>query len=277
MKLRRILLTIVTTALGLSATAQDKELGVFIGAAQYQGDLSQKQVTLGETKPTIGILYRYYFVPKINFKGAVTIGQIAGDDKNYADVDVFRNKRNASFRSTIVELSGQVEYNIRPYISRSRRYNWAPYVFTGINLFYFNPKADYKGTFVALQPLGTEGQGLDGSSEKLYSRLQGSIPYGIGFKYSLGNYWNIGIEIGQRKTFTDYLDDVSDKYGDYDKIKAQRGQQAADLSDRSREVDPKFITNKGGQQKGDPKQLDMYVFGGITISKTFRRFSCTGF
>lgn len=276
MKLTRVLMLSAAMTVSLAASAQDKELGVFLGVAQYQGDISQKQLTLKETKYSFGALYRYYFTPKINFNGSLTYGVIEGDDANYANVDNFRRKRNASFRTSIVEVSGQAEYNLRPYISRSRRYKWAPYVFTGVSLFYFNPTAELNGQRLALQPLGTEGQGTPGQPAR-YSRIQPSIPYGVGFKYSLGNYWNLGFVIGQRKTFTDYLDDVSNKYGDKEAIRAQYGDAAAALSDRAGEVDPKYIKNRGGEGKGDPKQKDMYLFTGFTISKTFRRFSCIGF
>ena len=34
--------------------------------------------------------------------------------------------------------------------------------FVGVGGFYFNPKAKYEGKWVSLQPLGTEGQGLNG-------------------------------------------------------------------------------------------------------------------
>ncbi len=260
-----------------TANAQDREAGIFLGTAQYQGDLSRSQITLSETKPGFGILGRYYFNPRVNLKGALSYGWIAGDDKNYGsatdpDPDG-RWKRNLNFRSHILELSGQVEVNLLPFISNSKRYRFAPYVFTGASLYHFNPKTDYNGSTVALQPLGTEGQLLNGQ-DKRYNRLQGSIPYGFGIKYSLGNFWNLGLEVGQRKTFTDYLDDVSGRgYPNLDEMRALNP-QAADLSFRGDEVG---IPESQAKVRGDNTDLDMYIYAGFTITKTIRRFTCTNF
>lgn len=270
-------LILFLTAILATATlkAQDREAGIFLGTTQYQGDLSQKQITLNETKPAVGILMRYYFNPRVNFKGALNYGWIEGSDANYANKDYDRYKRNLSFKSHIIELTGQIELNILPYISNSKRYRFAPYVFAGASLYHFNPTTSYQGKTIDLQPLGTEGQTLPGGDGK-YHRLQGAIPFGLGLKFSLGNFWNLAIEAGQRKLFTDYLDDVSTTYPDKELLAAQNPTAAA-MSDRGGEVNPKFAYNKVGQKRGDSKDLDLYIFAGFTITKTIRRFSCTGF
>lgn len=273
MKLRNQLLLLLTIPLFcFSAQAQDREVGLFLGTAQYQGDLSTKHLTLSETKPGLGLFMRYYFGPRINFKGAFNYGAVEGDDSNNSDFQGGSHyRRNLSFKSNIFELSGQVEFNILPYISNSKRYKFAPYVFTGASLYYFNPKAQMNDKWYALQPLGTEGQGLPGEKDK-YHRVQGAIPYGFGIKYSLGHFWNIGLEVGQRKLFTDYIDDVSTVYPDFNALQQEHGADAVALSNRSLYLKPRVE----GDQRGDSKDLDMFLFAGITISKTIRRFSCTG-
>ena len=70
---------------------------------------------------------------------------------------------------------------------------------------------------MALQPLGTEGQQVSGKFPdrhypKPYKRTQLSIPMGAGINYKVNRQINLGYEIGWRKTFTDYLDDVSGRY-----------------------------------------------------------------
>jgi hypothetical protein len=266
----------------LSVNAQDREAGIFIGTSQYQGDLSMKQINLNETKLGFGILGRYYFNPRVNLKGAVQYGWIEGDDKNYGsatdpDPDG-RWKRNLNFHSHILELTGQVEVNILPFISNSKRYRFAPYVFAGASLFHFNPTTEYNGQTVALQPLGTEGQLLNGQ-DKRYHRLQGSIPYGFGLKYSLGNFWNIGLEFGQRKAFTDYLDDVSGPgYQNAEALSAAANNPlAGELSYRGDELAGRPKSPESDNVRGDNTDLDMYDFVGFTITKTIRRFSCTNF
>ena len=254
--------------------AQDIEAGLLLGTAQYQGDLSKQQYTLSETKPGFGGLFRYYFNPKFNLKASIMYGQISGDDANYDD-EKGRKRRNLSFRSHILEGSVQLEYNILPYVNNTELYKWAPYVFTGVSVFNFNPKAEYQGETYELQPLGTEGQGTQGEPDK-YNLTQLSIPLGVGLKYSVGSGWNIGLEAGLRKTFTDYLDDVSSDYPDPSVF--DDGSIANKLYDRSDEVEGIDQQVHGeGSQRGNPDDDDWYTFFGFTITKTFRETGCMNF
>ncbi len=271
MKFNKLKLTIpVLFLFPFFLNAQDQELGGFLGVSQYQGDLAQQRVTLSETKPTIGGFYRYYFNAHINFRGSLTYGWISGDDQNYNDNDRWRKKRNLSFWTHILEGSAQVEYNILPYVSNSNNNKFSPFVFGGVALFHFNPKTEFQGETVTLQPLGTEGQGQPGNPDK-YSRLQVSIPFGVGIKYSIGGRWNIGLELGVRKTFTDYLDDVSTEYADLDGLPAR----VADRSNQSDLFDERAFNPGSG--RGDPSDKDWYSFVGFTLSKTFREKTCTDF
>ena len=49
-------------------------------------------------------------------------------------------------------------------------------------------------------------------NRKEYSLTQVNIPYGIGIKYFFNERFNASFEIVNRKTFTDYIDDVSTTY-----------------------------------------------------------------
>lgn len=117
-----------------------------------------------------------------------------------------------------------------------------------------------------LQPLGTEGQGLIASRTK-YSLIGICIPVGIGFKYTIDRYWGVGLEIGLRKTFTDYIDDVSTTYFDFANY-PDANDLAAVLADRSNKSDPKVTT--AGQQRGDPRDKDSYMFGIFSLNYKLR-------
>src|ERR1700743_1251613 len=99
MKPTKLLLTLSALLIGFTALAQDKEFGVFLGTTQYQGDLSQSQITINETKPSVGVLGRYYFDPRFDIKGSLYLGWISGSDANYASADHDRYERNLSFSS----------------------------------------------------------------------------------------------------------------------------------------------------------------------------------
>jgi hypothetical protein len=67
----------------------------------------------------------------------------------------------------------------------------------------------------------------------------------------------MGFEFGIRKTFTDYIDDVSKTYYDNDAISQANGPIAAALADPSLVETP--ATNVGSQ-RGDPSDKDAYMF-----------------
>jgi hypothetical protein len=261
--------------------AQDIEYGIFLGAANYQGDMVESAVDIEDSRLATGLVLRYYFNPRFNLRGNMNLGWVKGNDLNGLDEANPSNStwesvyRQANFSTHIFEMSTVVEANLLPYISNSKKYKFAPYVFAGIGLFHFNPKAEYNGVSYVLQPLQTEGVE--------YNRLQGNIPYGLGFKYSLGKYWNIALEIGQRKLFTDYLDDVSATYAV--NPQTQEAQYAANPriipgygSNAGASYAEASLTRNGeGKARGNSESLDMYIFTGITLTKTIRKFGCLNF
>ena len=104
-------------------------------------------------------------------------------------------------------------YIFRGYAERE--HNFYPYASIGVGAFYMNPQTNLSGTWIDLKPLRLEGQGFPQyPKNQQYSKIQISIPMGAGFKYYFGNKYYIGAEGMVRKTFTDYLDNVSTKYID---------------------------------------------------------------
>jgi hypothetical protein len=189
-------------------------------------------------------------------------GKISGDDA-YGST-AYQRDRNLSFESTILELSPQVEFNFFPYETGRSDYAFTPYLFTGISVFTFNPKAYLGNDLVELQPLGTEGQGINGT--KKYKRTALAIPIGGGFKFNVGSF-GVGIEVGARRSYSDYIDDVSTVYPDPVLLQAANGSTAVLLSNRSfSSNDPSLVQPTFNyKQRGDASTKDWFVFGGVTI------------
>ena len=89
------------------------------------------------------------------------------------------------------------------------------------------------------------------------------IPVGIGFKYTLDRSWGVGLELGIRKTFTDYIDDVSTTYFDFANYSGA-DPLSAQLSDRSNGSDPNITAP--GAQRGDPRENDSYMFAIFSLN-----------
>jgi hypothetical protein len=86
----------------------------------------------------------------------------------------------------------------------------------------------------------------------------------MGIKYSPFKAISIGLEWGLRKTFTDYLDDVSTVYADPVILSAENTPIAAILADRTN-LAPGESINNTGLQRGNSKTKDWYSFAGVFV------------
>ena len=207
------------------------EAGITVGASNYVGDLSSNSSSLylSETGFAGGVFTRFNINDFAGLRLAFNAASISGADAN-ADFESIR-ERNLNFQTGVLEGSFIGEFNILGYQPYNLSRPFSPYIFGGISLIYFNPKTDYQGQIVDLQPLGTEGQGLSGR-EAPYDLLSLAIPFGLGVKYAINDSWNVGLELGARATFTDYLDDVSTTYMEYSELLAGNGELASALGNR---------------------------------------------
>ncbi len=257
------LLLFICTLLNYSAKAQYEEFGFQAGITRYKGELSEHLFKPEEVHPYAGAFFRHNWNRHWSWKLELNIGKISGSDVHASGG--FEKDRNLSFQSSILELSPQIEFNFFPYETGNLEYPFTPYIFAGIAVFHFNPKAELNNELYELQPLGTEGQGSNGSSK--YRRIQVAIPIGGGLKFAIGGNVGIGIEVGARRTYTDYLDDVSTVYPDQQLLLASEGPVAVALSDRSfsRSDTSYSIPSVYKKQRGNSKDKDWYLFAGVTL------------
>lgn len=172
------------------------------GTSTYYGELANPGA-FGKMQSNVNVGLQLYVTPRISARAELNWFQLKGSDADSNDPG--RKKRGLSFRDNCWEASFTGAISLYANGNRYyRRPNINVYAFTGIGLLYFNPKAQLNGTYYALQPMKTEGVS--------YNRLQPVIPMGLGLRLKTGPNTNIVIEGGYRKTFTDYLDDVSTKY-----------------------------------------------------------------
>lgn len=249
----------------INLSSQYTEVGLFAGVSNYHGDLTPKNLEVSSYAPAFGAFGRYnfngHFAGKVHFYK----GLLKGSDYN-AQITKGERERNLSFESDVYELGAQFEYNFLNFKVSIKDHITTPYIFAGVSGIYFNPQAEINGLWYDLQPLSTEGQGLEGSSAQPYSRVALAIPWGLGVKFNINHLTNIGLEFGIRKTFTDYLDDVSTTYPDLDLLANEIGDVAAALSYRMPEYDPDAPFDPQGTSRGNSSDKDWYFFGGFTIS-----------
>jgi len=272
---------------------QRVEYSFGVGAANFLGDLGGadkigtngfEDFELSTTRYALQAGYRYRILRDLYVKGGLTYAEVRGSD--YLTEEPARRMRELTFESHLVELGAQLEYMLirqksgHLYRLRGVRgkswFRFEVYLFGGIGGLWYNPTAKAPdGDWFSLRDMHTEGQGLPGGPEQ-YSGLTFVLPYGIGIRRSLGGAgsrrfspWSITLELSMRKTFSDYIDDVSDVYYDNDKIRANYGNDAAYFADPSGNFSGLVDDGDGnliGQQRGDKDDNDAYMLGIIAIN-----------
>jgi opacity protein-like surface antigen len=261
-------LTMVCLVIFKNTSQAQLEAGISVGLSTYQGDLAPNSISgsFSQLHFSGGVFGRYNVNNYIAAKLAVNYAKLSASDANAATES--QQRRNLSFRSNVFEGALTAEFNILGYQPYNFERTFSPYIFAGVAFFHYDPQAFIDNEWVNLQPLGTEGQGIDGFEEE-YNLYQFAIPFGIGVKYALNDQWNIGLEVGLRKTFTDYIDDVSGVYGDNSVIAAGNGELAAALNDRSGEITNEPVVRTPDSQRGNADKDDSYIITGIFISYNF--------
>lgn len=267
--MNRFLLICIVAIFPILLNAQDSEVGLIFGTSGYSGDLTPNTnwLSTGQKHAALGIYFRKDLNRYTALRGTFTYGKISGDDSK-SNIEGIQ-ARNLSFQSNLLELSFVGEIN--PLGTNSTGRKLLPYLYGGIAVFHFNPEANYNGQLVELQPLGTEGQGMDGFGNP-YKLTQISIPLGAGVRYQITERINLGVDVGVRKTFTDYLDDVSGSYVNYNDLLAGNGSLAAALGNRTGELNPEGnvpVVVPTGTQRGNALKDDWYFTAGVTLGYKF--------
>lgn len=257
-----------------SAFAKNKKyysFGGSISSVNYYGDMAPKthigSTKLSLTRPGLDLVGSYRIGPQSTIRTSFMWARLLGDDAKsdpFGDKSQYRYMRNLQFRNDVKELSAEYVFDIIPhYKTFMTRPELVPYLFAGVALIHHNPKAkvpevdavhyDFNnaqpiqqndpryggvspGDWIALKPLGTEGQYVSGSGVTPYSNWQLAIPVGAGVRYRMSRYLDLSFEIGYRQTFTDHLDDVSGNYMDPDDFgMGPEANLARLMADRSKE------------------------------------------
>lgn len=227
----------------------------------YQGDLNPNSFSFDHSQLATGIILRKPLNRWFTARGSFFTGKLTAADRWNRD---YLKPRNLSFTSGITELTLALEINLL----NSTTSRVMPYMYAGITYFHFNPWAyDNSGNKTYLQPLSTEGQGLPQfPTQKPYTLYQWALPFGGGIKYAVTDGFSLGIDFSQRKTFTDYLDDVSSHYVDPLVLEQAKGHKAVEMAYRSDEIPgglPNFPNH--GEQRGTPSEMDWYYYLGLTL------------
>ncbi len=238
----------------------------------YSGDLSASATRIYQDANFSGGAYlRYRPIPRIGIRINGNFGKLSSDrmarmpDEDGRSVLVLQ-----SFQSKLTEFNLLAEIDLF-YLGDPEANYFAPYLFGGVGVFSFDPKApDQDGNLVSLQPLRTEGQGLAQINPRYaaapYNLTEVVGIVGGGIRLRFAERFVVGLELGGRITGTDYIDDIGGTLVNYrDILGGQEGSQAAFFSNPA--VDnPTQVTNLEYTRGGN--NPDWYFVGGLTFGIT---------
>lgn len=268
------------------------EGGIQIGPSNFLGDLGGNQGKgsafikdhqFKTTKFLGGIFAEAYPSEWMGIRIAFNFGSIEGDDaftKEGGGIEESRKARNLNFKSKIFEL--WVAAEIYPFVAfeydqTDVYHKLRPYFLAGVGGFHFNPqgKDPVTGQWVALRPLHTEGETFsEYPDRKNYSLWQLNVPLGVGLKYYITENTTLSFEVIHRKTFCDYIDDVSKTYINPNTFANHMDAATAALAYRMSNKSTTGYTS-GGYQEGDKRGTasnnDSYFSAGFKLG--FRLFA----
>jgi len=259
-----LFLVTIFTLVCLYTSAQelksDASVSVYSGIVNYEGDLKPNSFTFSHSNFFAGVIYRKKLNRWFTWRIAFSQGKLEGADKYNRN---YLRPRNLSFYTSVTEAYTALSVTVLD-LSVKR---FTPYLYGGIGIFHFNPwTKDADGKKVYLQPLSTEGQGLpEYPDRKVYHLTQWMMPFGLGFKYMVSENFSAALELSQRKTFTDYIDDVSTRYVDENVLLNAKGLKAVELAYRGDEVPGGAMNSHTGDIRGTPSEMDWYYFLGVVL------------
>ena len=201
--------TLLLLLLPIFAFTQQKwEWGLFLGGANYQGDLVKSNFPIpSETGLAYGLYGAYYLHPAWSLEVNGFRGEIKGTDQNF-DLNDFTEKRNFNFKTTITEVG--LSLNWEPFgkkrLSPDKVYKniISPYLFAGVAIAFTDPVPDFSNA-----PRDGRFPRIQADKSANYNKNRLSIPIGLGVKFDVSRKLSIGLEFGARTAFTDYLDGIS--------------------------------------------------------------------
>jgi hypothetical protein len=249
MKISTILACSALIAGSFTANAQPFYVSLSTGIAGYSGDLQAYLYNPHNVHLAFGANIKYNFNTRMSLRLGYNYGFLSASDVNN-NWDL--RFRNLSFATNIHEGNIIIETDIlSPENNRL-----VPYIMTGIGMYHFNPfYRDINSKKVFLHQLGTEGQNMGLTSP--YKLTQGNLIGGGGIKFMLNETITLTYEIGFRKLFTDYIDDVSTTY------KLPPG--SSYVSFAFKEIGTAYAS-RHGRTRGGSTRDDLYYFSTLGVS-----------
>ncbi len=183
----RILITVFLILFLGRINAQTNEIGLFLGGANFIGDVGRTNY-IYPSAPSVGGIFKWNISKRYAWRGSITYGKLDIDDTK-SDLSN-RLQRGYSMENSVLEVSAGLEFNFLEYNLHKLGPALTPYLYTGPTYFRYNYHYWDAGVL----------QELD-QKEGAFA-----IPMVLGFKARVSYRFILAAEIGARYTVTDNID-----------------------------------------------------------------------
>ncbi|MDX2442280.1 MAG: DUF6089 family protein [Bacteroidales bacterium] len=185
---------------GILKAQNASEIGGFFGQSFYLGDLNKEKLFKNPAL-SMGAFYRYILNPRYAIRTSLTYGSLKGNNDNMYN-DAPQSVWPFAFKTVLVDLTVQFEFNFRRFEYSARNLTYSPYISGGLGMGYYNKAVTYNYDRI-LNPGGPDDPDPSNSFNMV-------IPFGLGVKVNFSRRLSGAILWEFRKTFMDDLDGYED-------------------------------------------------------------------
>ena len=236
MKLRTAYIWLILSFGGLHSYGQYHEIGAFVGASTYIGDVGNTSYLVPGSYAA-GVVYKWNLTTRYSLRASLIQANLKNAD--FASPELGRFWRNYKVNNSIQEFSAGMEFNFLDFNLHTEQLSFSPYLYLGLS--YFRYKLQYHQNSGVNVPAGMRSlpELVDyGTTQEV------AFPVTFGIKLNPTPTVVLGFEVGARYALTDNLDG----------------------SDPSPDESLNRFGNIGNN--------DWFVFSGLTISFTFGDLPC---
>ncbi|MBN2481723.1 MAG: hypothetical protein JXB19_08290 [Bacteroidales bacterium] len=182
MKKYFLLVPVIMIMTGINVQAQrNANVGIFAGIAYYLGDINPSR-HFYRPSLSLGGIYRFNINTRYAVRFSAIYINLSGNDLDFpGDLHPDRPVSPRFFNTSLIDAALQVEFNFLPYEPNQTRWDYTPYITTGLAGALIIQTDRDANNFV-------------------------SLPFGIGIKTTFTKRLSGGAEWSFRKTFNDRFD-----------------------------------------------------------------------
>lgn len=173
---------------GTTTYAQRHEVGILVGGVNYIGEIGGTKY-FNPKHLGYGVIYKRNLTQRIALRAQFMTGRFSANDKNATDLE--RRERGYSFSNTFSVWGVGLEANYVSFPIGEFNSSWTPYLHAGIQRLTADELYFPTNEYTAIN----HGR-----------KMTISVPFGVGVKLNLGQYWVIAAEVQPQFTFSDNLD-----------------------------------------------------------------------